>query len=592
VTRLEVTSPWGLLPIAIALVSILGVRVAAIAFVDRPLREKLLGGSVLTIAMVVTVVRLLGALGLLTRAALLASLLALTVGLILVRREHKLRVRVAGSISFETAALAVIATGALLTAFASAYYLPVWQWDSLGYHLPYVAFALQSGSLAGVPHDIPYVSTYPHVVELVFVSWRAMLPDDRLVDAAQIPLGLLGSVATASLARHFGARRDHAVAAGLAWITLPSVFLQLPTNYVDVASAAFLLAAAYFVLQPPTRRNLLVAGVALGLYLGSKPNAPVGTALLFGALAIPAWRAGLRAPLALATLALLLFGAESYVVNVLRHHNPIWPVEVNLGPIHLPGLKPMSYLLESGAAAPRLQGHWGPLRVFAAWATLDAPPAFDMRYGGLGLVFLAALPFAIVAAWRQRSLVLVAVVAASLASPDPAVPRYIFAFPGLVLALAASILSTATQPARAIALAGVAAAAVVGLVGAYPGLSGEGPPLHAYLKLPVSERERAVGADGPPIAYLDAHARVLPYESVAFDNSIDLPYLAWPPDHSHRALFISDPGDEETIERIIADQRVRLLIVGDLTKAAYMVQSTFRAAFHCRSGPCTVYFRR
>ncbi|MDF2698169.1 MAG: hypothetical protein K0S65_6552 [Labilithrix sp.] len=584
------TSPWGLLPIAIALGVVIVARIAAIAFDQRPLREKLLGGSVLTIAIVVAVVRVLGALGGLTRAALLASLVALAAGSVLVHRERTLRMRAAGSITVETGALAVVTAGAIFACFASAYYLPIWQWDALGYHLPYVAFALQSGSLAGVPHDIPYVSTYPHVVELFFVAWRAMLPDDRLVDAAQIPLGLLGIVATASLARHFGA--DHAIAAGFAWVTLPSVFLQLPTNYVDVASASLLLTAAYFVLEPPTRRNILVAGVALGLFLGSKPNAPVGTALLFAALAIRAWRAGMRAPLALATLAILVFGTESYVVNVVRHHNPIWPVEVSLGPIQLPGLKPMSYLLESGAAAPRLRGHWGPFRVFAAWASLDAPPAFDMRYGGLGLVFLAALPFAIFATWKRRSLALAAVIAASLASPDPAVPRYIFALPGIVLALAASVLSTATQRVRTFVLAGVAAAAVAGLLGAYPGLSGEGPPLHAYLKLPVSERERAVGADGPPDAYLDAHAQVLPCEWVAFDSSIDLPYLAWPPDHSHRALFIADPGDDETIQRIIADPRVRLLIVGDLTKAAYLVQSTFRAAFHCRSGPCTVYFRR
>jgi hypothetical protein len=584
-------SAWGLLPLAIGLFTVIVARLGAVVFDREPLRRQLLGGAVLGVAAVAFAVRLLGAAGLLGRAGLMVALLAGVATLLVVHRERRLAVAWRELFTVESAPWVIAAGGALTVSVAAAYLLPIWQWDSLGYHLPYVDFALQRGALADVPHDLFYISTYPHVVEYVFIAWRAMLPDDRLVDAAQIPFGLLGSLAIATLAGDLGARRDHAVAAGLAWLTLPAVFLQLPTNYVDVGSASLLLASACFVLAPVTARNVLVAGVAIGLFLGSKPNAPVGTVLLFGTLALRAWRVGRRREIAVAAATVLLLGVESYAVNVLRHGNPIWPVEVHLGPVHLPGLKPMSHLLESGAAAPHLTG-WGPLRVLRSWITLDAPPAFDMRYGGLGIVFLVSLPAAALALLRRRSLALAVVAGASLASPDPAVARYVLAFPALALALSAPSLGVLGARTRRAVLWVAAAAAIVSLSYAYRGLSGEGPPLASYVGMSAAARAGGVGADGPPLDFLDAHARVQPSETVAFDDSLDLPYLAWPGDLAHRARWIAPDAERTSVEGVVADPSVRLLIVGDLTRAAFLAQPRFSALFHCKSAPCTVYLRR
>src|SRR5262249_5973137 len=150
--------------------------------------------------------------------------------------------------------------------------LPVWQWDSLGYHLPFVNYALQAGSFEGVPEELPYLGTYPHGVEFLFAGFRLVLPDDRFIDLGQIPLGLVGAGPTAAIARRLGAPRSLAAPAGALWLALPAVFLQLPTNYVDVASAAYLLVAVYFVLAPPEPRALLLGGAAVGLFLGSKPT--------------------------------------------------------------------------------------------------------------------------------------------------------------------------------------------------------------------------------------------------------------------------------------------------------------------------------
>lgn len=585
---LEGTSRWGILPSAIVLACVLAVRVGAIALPRSSPRERALFGAVSAVAVVVALVRVLGAAGALDRTSLFGCLFGCVAVAMMIRRERRLGVSWRETITTETLPVVAVAAGALVVTALAAYLLPIWQWDGLGYHLPYVNFALQDRSFAGVPEDMAYLATYPHAIEDLFLAWRAMLPDDRLVDAAQIPLGLLGAFAIAVLARQVGARRDHAVAAGLLWLTLPAVFLQLPTNYIDVGAAAALLAASAFALAEPTPGHVVAAGIALGIFLGSKPNAPMGATLLFAVLAVRGWKAGRRGAIALSAGCTLLLGAESYVLNLVKHGNPIWPVRMTLGPIVLPGDVPMNAVLSSGCASPRVEGSL-PVRVLRSWTALDAPPVFDMRYGGLGLLFLVALPLAIVLVVKRRSIALAVVMAATLASPDPAIARYILAFPGILFALAASQLSALASPwARRGALALAALVAAVGLWRAYPGLLGEGPPLADYLHMNEDERLGAVGADGPPGRFHDALAHVAPGKTVAFDSSLELSYLAWPSDLATRAVHLPGNTSDADAARLVADPDVSLLIVGEGSPVANAAlapepEARFTQLFRCRS---------
>lgn len=586
-------SRWGLAPVALALALVVAIRIGAIAFQSGPPRERLLLGGIATTAAIAVGVRVLGAVGALNQETLFGALFVAAASLVLWRRDRKLGLDVRAMVSIETAPVAVVAIGVLGLVAVAAYVLPIWQWDSLGYHLPYVNFALQRGSLADVPPDVPYVSTYPHAVEHLFVAWRAMLPDDRLVDLAQLPLGLLGAGAVAVLARRLGARADHALAAGLLWLTLPATFLQLPTNYVDVASSAFLLTAAAFVVGPLVPARVMGVGLALGLFLASKPNAPIGTAIVLSVLFVRGWKEGRRESLALAVLCVLAIGSESYLVNLARHGNPIWPVQAKLGPWSLPGPVPMTEVLESGPAAPRLHGPL-PIRLVQSWLSLDAPPVFDMRFGGLGLVYLAALPAAVFLAVKKRWVALGVMGLAALASPDPAVPRYVLAFPGLVLAAASCALERIGDVrVRRGFVAALALAAALGVVRSYRGLTGDGPELDAYRAMTEEQRALAVSANGSPAEFHDAVARIGPGETTAFDASLDLPYLAWPSDLSRRAVRIPDGIDAEGARRFVADPHVRLLVVdptSPVAAAARAEPGLFTELFQCKS-QCVVLLR-
>ena len=587
-----------MLPIALPLSCIMMLGLGALAFPHDsvPFGERLLGGMLLTLATVAVGVRVLGAAGVLTTAVVIGADLIVTANVLVAVRIRGLKMWPRRwPVSLSTLPVLGVAAFALGVVTLAAYFLPVWQWDALGYHLPYVNFALQRGTFADIPVDVAYVSTYPHVVEHVFIAWRALIPDDRLVELAHLPFGLLGATAVGVIAYRQGARAS-AVAAGAVWLTLPAVFLQLPTNYVDVASAALLLTAIAFVLSSVDSTRVMLSAIALGMFLGSKPSAPLAAVLVFSALAVAAWRSGLRT-IAIAAVVVLLLGGESYLTNLVRQGNPVWPVRIDLGPIHLPGRFSISDLLASGAGAPRAHGSLA-MRVFDSWTTIwPAVPAFDMRVGGLGILILMALPFALISVVRQRSVVVVLVFVATLATPDPAVARFVLAFAGLVLAFA---VPTIDHPrvgkfVRASALVLVALGAAHNVYVAYPGLTGEGPPLRAYVDMSDYERRRAVGADGVPTPFLDAVAHVGPGEIAVFDETAYLPYLAWPPDLSRDAVRIPDDATAEEADRLVHADDVRLLIVGDDTVAGSVVRrepARFIRIFECKSSTCAVYLRR
>ena len=573
--------------------------------------DRALAGSVLSAALVIATVHLLGAFGMLTGGAVLGVLVVVAVGLALLAPRHAVLRFVAfpDLATRSTAPLLAAALAAVAVAVVAALWLPVWQWDALGYHLPYVNFALIARGFGGIPDDMPYVSTYPHNVETLIVALRAMLPDDRLVDLVQIPCALLGGLATAGIARRVGAPRSAAVAAGAAWIVVPAVFLQMPTDYVDIACVAFLLTAIYFVLSAARapdreksrswslssrRKSLLLGGLSLGIYVGTKPNAPLSASVVAVLLVVVGGRSRDWGVLAVA-LALVAFGGETFVVNALRYGNPVWPVRVQIGPIFLPGHESMQHLLESGAAAPHLRGSL-PSRVLRSWTALTSPPVFDMRIGGFGPLVLAAMPAALVTLIRRRDALAGGALLATVIAPDPSVARYVLAFPALLLALAAP--RAAALPGRLRPWFGLLAGglAFAQIAYAWPGLTGDGPSLQAYAHMTDAQRALAVGANGPATPFADARKRVAADETFAFDQSLDLPYLAWESDLRYRAVWI--PGSLATAgaaEDFLESENVRVVAAAaDSPVGQWLAQrpERFLKLFQCRSAPCSVFARR
>jgi hypothetical protein len=286
--------------------------------------------------------------------------------------------------------------------------------------------------------------------------------------------------------------------------------------------------AAFWILSTPSFESTFLAGLSLGLFLSSKPSSPGATMVLGLGFAIGAWRADRRIfPLLAAALALAL-GSESYLTNLASHGNPLWPIRIDLGPMHLPGQSSLSDLLAAGAGAPRLSGSL-PSRMLRSWAAVDPLPAFDMRVGGFGPLFLFfALPLGLWGAFRRGGVWAIGLVAA-LVTADPAIARFTSPFPALLLALSGGELARFGPALRATATTWATALAAVGLWLALPGLT-DGLPLRATLGLPIEAQEAALLPSETAGSWAALRRALAPQTSVALDGSFDLTYLLWRPD--------------------------------------------------------------
>lgn len=492
----------------------------------------------------------------------------------------------------ELVTLGALSLGAavIVAALVTAAWLPVWQWDAAGYHLTFVNSILQPGARVSVGDA--YVRGYPHFVDYLFLGWRSLLPDDTWIDAAQLPLGLLGALAVATLARQAGARGPEARVAGAVWLAMPLVFLQLPSNYVDVATASYLLVAICFVLREPTPASVAIAALALALTLGSKPSMPLGCAILTIVLWRRARASGLWRTATVALAIAWLIGGESYWRNLVVHRNPIWPVALQLGPLALRGLHPIEAVVGAGAQAPHASGALM-MRLVRAWLRVDGVPSYDMRLGGFGPLFPPALVVAGVWIVRRRAWGWLWACIAATAVADPAVGRFTLALPALALAAAAAALANATRPARRLVLAGATIVAAVTAWRAAGGLAGEGPPLAAYRTMSPEARRAAVGPDGSPAPFIAARNRVASGESIAYDGEFELPYLLWRNNLDNRVVRIPDGASAADVTALVAREHVRVLVA--CAGAARVVagdDAHWEPLFHTRSERCSVRVRR
>ena len=266
-----------------------------------------------------------------------------------------------------------VAAFALAVVTLAAYLLPVWQWDALGYHLPYVNFALQRGTFADIPSTSPTCrpirtssrTSSSHSARsspmTVWWNWRTcrlVCWRRRLVIAyRQAPARVRGRRPRANAARVF--------------LQLPTTTLMLPRRAVvdrDRVRAQ---------LRPCTR--VILAAIALACF--SSKQAPLPR-LVFArwpwpagvriahdrhrgrGRATPGWRVLPDQP------------CPPGQSGVAGAHRP-WP-DSPARPVSVVGLA----CLRRGRAARARQSRQ---RVFDSWTTIwPAVPAFDMRVGGLG----------------------------------------------------------------------------------------------------------------------------------------------------------------------------------------------------------------
>ena len=487
-----------------------------------------------------------------------------------------------------------------LTAFAAAgwaaWLLEPWSWDGLGYHLPVVYDALQEHRLREIPSSVVFVNVYPHAADWLFIVWRGWFANDVWIDFGQAPFAVMCVAAIAATGIRAGGSAGRSIAFAMLFVALPAAALELASNYVDLLYAALVVVAAYFATSEGEAVDVVLACATIALLLAVKPSAPPAAVVLLLALIVgvrakrPSWR------VIAVGLALLAIGSETYVVNLWRHHNPIWPVEMHLGPITLPGRAAARDYIEAGLPAPYVPRRW-PMRVIASWFEFGGRYVYDMRVGGLAPLFpLALLPLALVGLARRRTRagwapLLIASLAA-LATPAAFWTRYTLALPAAALAFV--VASTEAWPpiAKRVLAIVLAVLGAIGLKLAIPGFTDGGPSLMAVQRMSDTDRASVASIDLGARNWQRALGTLRSGESVGYDGGFELSGLLWRGDGRTRVVYLGErPASSAAFDRWLDGEHVRVAVLDDEGGGvlARRDPARFEPLFRCRWEPCTVF---
>jgi hypothetical protein len=240
------------------------------------------------------------------------------------------------------AVLMVLCGFVLLLSLSRALLMPPLAWDCLTYHLTFAALWLKKGSLVmfKAPDQIAYAGLFPINGE-IFASWL-LLPfnSDIIVNAMNFPIALLGVLTCYAIARELGLTRKEAAFAPSLIFFAPVMYVQITTQYLDMATLTFCCASVLFTLRY-LRRELLIdcflALAAAGILLGLKYNAipAVGIIVMVIVLKTLFFSQNLHlfkklCVILAGLLIVVALGGRQYLVNLVEANNPLYPFPVRI----------------------------------------------------------------------------------------------------------------------------------------------------------------------------------------------------------------------------------------------------------------------
>ncbi len=189
--------------------------------------------------------------------------------------------------------------------------------DALTYHVPRAAFWHQQHAVHYIANAVDSrLNVSPPNEEIGLLFTMILSGGQTLVGLVQVGALAVCVVATVGLARRLGLAPAAALFAGLLVVTFPVVATQGWTALNDLGVASLLATAAYFVLGE-TRSELALAGLALGLALGTKLTAVLSVPLLIlVVLFAPGGRRAARGAWLFGVAAIT--GSSWYIVNVVK----------------------------------------------------------------------------------------------------------------------------------------------------------------------------------------------------------------------------------------------------------------------------------
>ena len=208
---------------------------------------------------------------------------------------------------------------------------PFTLYDSLSYHLYFPARWLQAHRLSIIPTPFSdEAQAYqPANGELWFLWLMLPFHGDFIARMGQLPFYLLGGTTAYALANRLGASPVHAMYAPAFFLIAPPVVEQAVGANVDLIHAALFSTSLFLgivAVDTDTRRDWVLWGISVGLWLGTKYLALVYAPIVF---VIPLIRGPRRRAL-WAAPGMVVFGLSWYARNWLIAGSPIYPAMVRV----------------------------------------------------------------------------------------------------------------------------------------------------------------------------------------------------------------------------------------------------------------------
>lgn len=202
---------------------------------------------------------------------------------------------------------------------AMGIWVPQVEDDVLTFHLVRAPLWWQHGGITYL-HGIFDLrsNAYPPGGELGPLTSMTLAGNDYFVALDQLLAALALAVGATGISRRFGFGPRQALFGGLLVLTLPLIVLQAGTAMSDLVVAAFLLAAAFFLIDGQ-RWSPWLSGVATALAIDVKLTAPIALPFLLG-LAWLARPVTLRKPRVIAVVVGAVAGAFWYAFNLAETH--------------------------------------------------------------------------------------------------------------------------------------------------------------------------------------------------------------------------------------------------------------------------------
>jgi hypothetical protein len=223
---------------------------------------------------------------------------------------------------------------------------PVTDYDSLAYHLLAVAQWVQTGTLARMGQYADANSLYPFSWEALCTVFVLPFREDYVAVLPNLAAWVMLGLGIYCLSRELGATRESGLAAGAAALSMPDVLENVCSLHVDLAMAAFFVAALVFCVRyarvrTPGYFGLLLVG--LGGMAGAKTSGLIYGAVAAVALVVcllpgvvtrlgqPRERGSSRWVVGFGLVCALLVGGYWYGRNLMELGNPVAPVTVQVG---------------------------------------------------------------------------------------------------------------------------------------------------------------------------------------------------------------------------------------------------------------------